>query len=534
MKIIRTVLAVIFLVGVTLLFLDVTGALHKWLGWMAKVQFLPAVLALNVGVILALVLLTLIFGRVYCSVICPLGVTQDVVSHIRVRRDRRKRRVKHFSFIKEQKLLRYILWGIYVIAIIFGLNVVVSLLAPYSAYGRIAQTLFGPVYGWTNNLLAIFSEHAGGYAFYSKEVWLRGLPTLIVSVLTVVAIVAMAWRGGRDYCNEICPVGTTLSFFSRFAMFRIKIDTDKCHNCRVCEYNCKAKCIDSKNHKIDYSRCVDCFDCLPKCNSDALSYTFAWKGATRKVGPEAVEPAPAAGPVSSAQTAPAVPVEESKAETPAPANDSKAPDASRRAFLAASAMVAGAAALKAEDKAIDGGLAEILDKKAPLRNHIVTPPGSISEKNMHRHCTACQLCVANCPNGVLRPSSDLEHFMQPHSSFERGYCRPECTTCGQVCPTGAIRRIDRAEKSSIQTGHAVWIRENCLPLTQGVSCGNCARHCPVGAIIMVPSAPEDESSVLIPAVDESRCIGCGACENLCPSRPYSAIYVEGHPVHKTV
>ena len=124
--------------------------------------------------------------------------------------------------------------------------------------------------------------------------------------------------------------------------------------------------------------------------------------------------------------------------------------------------------------------------------------------------------------------------MQPESSYERGYCRPECTKCSEVCPAGAICKIDKAEKSSIQIGHAVWVKENCLPVTDGVKCGNCARHCPVGAITMVPSDPKDESSIKIPVVDTERCIGCGACENLCPSRPFSAIYVEGIERHRTI
>lgn len=77
---IRLTLAVLFFALITLLFLDFTGTLHTWFGWMAKIQFLPALLALNVGVVLALVILTLLLGRVYCSVICPLGVFQDVVA----------------------------------------------------------------------------------------------------------------------------------------------------------------------------------------------------------------------------------------------------------------------------------------------------------------------------------------------------------------------------------------------------------------------------------------------------------------------
>ena len=137
-------------------------------------------------------------------------------------------------------------------------------------------------------------------------------------------------------------------------------------------------------------------------------------------------------------------------------------------------------------------------------------------------------------------------LMQPEMSYERGYCRPECTKCSEVCPAGAIRPVTTAEKSSIQMGHAVWIKRNCIPVRDGEECGNCARHCPTGAIVMVPlrgrhrhGNPEndgkDKSPALkIPAIDTEKCIGCGACENLCPARPFSAIYVEGHEVHREI
>lgn len=95
-------------------------------------------------------------------------------------------------------------------------------------------------------------------------------------------------------------------------------------------------------------------------------------------------------------------------------------------------------------------------------------------------------------------------------------------------------KIDLPEKSSTQIGHAVWIKDNCVVLTDDVDCGNCARHCPTGAIMMVASDPANPDSRKIPVVNEERCIGCGACENLCPARPFSAIYVEGHEIHKTV
>ena len=495
LKKIRVALAVIFWLGVTLLFLDFTGALHGWLGWMAKVQFLPAVLALNVAVIVGLVLLTLVFGRVYCSMICPLGVFQDGVAHLNVSRKRKNKNRKPYHYKKENKWLRYGIWVLFVVALIAGVQALVALLSPYSAWGRIVQNLFQPVYLWINNLFAAIAERAGSYAFYDKEVWLRSLPTFIVAVVTLVLVVVLAWRGGRDYCNNVCPVGTTLSFFSRFAMFRPTIDTDKCKKCRQCEYNCKASCIDIENQKIDYSRCVDCFNCLDNCKFGGLKYKFAWgrKGSS------------------------------------AASQDNKAAmgDNGRRAFIAGTALAVGAATLKAQEKKVDGGFATLLDKEVPERDIPITPPGSRSVKDFYKRCTACQLCVAECPNNVLRPSTDLQHLMQPEMSYERGYCRPECTRCSELCPAGAIRKITREEKTQYHVGTARVNRTLCVA-EKGVSCGNCATHCPAGAIMMVKNG---DSDIRIPTVDEAKCIGCGACENLCPARPISAITVNGRHNH---
>lgn len=509
LKKIRLTLAIIFLAAVTLLFLDFTGVVHLYLGWMAKIQFLPAVMALNLGVVISLLVLTLLVGRVYCSVICPLGVFQDFISWISARRKKKKFR---FSYSPEVKWLRYGVFILFIVAMIAGIGSFVALLAPYSSYGRIASNLFAPLYRWGNNLLALVAARFDSYAFYSTDVWLKSLPTFIIAVVTLIAVVILAWRNGRTYCNTICPVGTTLGFFSRFALFRPTINTEKCKNCSLCSRGCKSACIDYKNHKIDYSRCVACMNCLDICKHDALHMQFRLKKS------ECNSKKAKAGEQQSTAT------EE---------GEKQMVDTSRRSFISATAMMAVAAA-NAQGKKVDGGLAVIEDKKVPKRHTPILPAGAWSAHQFADRCTACQLCVSSCPNNVLRPSTDLTKLMQPEMSYERGYCRSECTRCSEVCPAGAIEPITIAQKSSTRIGHAVWIKENCVPLTDGVSCGNCARHCPSGAIQMVPSDSKNPESPLVPVVNTERCIGCGACENLCPARPFSAIYVEGHTMHNII
>ena len=485
---IRVVLATVMLIGITWLFVDFTGTAHQWFSWMPKLQLLEAILALNVVALVFLIVMTLVFGRIYCSIICPLGILQDIIGWVG-----KKVKKNRYTFSKALSWLRYTMLGVMVVALVAGIGSIVQLLAPYSAFGRIATTLLQPLYKMGNNVLAAISEHYDNYAFYHTE---TGIPNitivLAIACVTLVVLAVLAYRNGRTYCNTICPVGTVLSFLSRFSWMKIQFDADKCKNCSLCTKNCKAACIDFKNHQVDYSRCVVCGDCIESCKFGALGYSSS----TRDTSNTSVDP-------------------------------------SKRSFLLASAMMT-TAALAQEAKMTDGGLADIEDKVAPERQTPLTPPGSLSARNMAQHCTGCQLCVSECPNQVLRPGTNWMSIMQPTMSYELGYCRPECTRCSEVCPAGAIKPIQKEEKSSIQIGHAVWVKKNCIPLTDGVSCGNCARHCPVGAIEMVPSDPDDEESLKIPVVNESRCIGCGACENLCPARPFSAIYVEGHEVHKEI
>jgi ferredoxin len=403
------------------------------------------------------------------------------------------------------------------------------LLSPYSAYGRIASSLFTPVYQFGNNLLAYFSERAGNYAFYPVEVRIMSLATFGVATVTVVAVVVLAWRNGRTYCNSICPVGTVLGFIARFSFFRPVIDAEKCNGCGLCARNCKSSCIDHKAHTVDYSRCVACMDCIYRCRQKAVSYRTRLRVTEKSEKSEKSENAANAEPVRL----------------------SADEGVTRRKFFAFTALfgLTGLAAKAQQQLQGDGGLADIIDRQPPARPVNITPPGSLSARNMARHCTGCQLCVTVCPNHVLRPSGGLFTLMQPVMSYENGYCRPECVKCSEVCPTKAICPLTVADKSAVKIGTAQWVKERCVVIADRQPCDNCARHCPVQAITMIdnPDEPQTEQQNgggfrwgpppkkrLIPMIDTEKCIGCGACENLCPSRPLSAVWVEGITMHRTV
>lgn len=481
---IRIVLAVVCFAAATLLFLDFTGTLHRCLGWIAKVQLLPAVLAMNVVVVGVFLLVTLLVGRTYCSVVCPMGVMQDFFSHLGGRFKKNR-----FHYAKAKTWLRVAVLAVFVLLMVFGLNGIAVLIAPYSAYGRIASNLFQPVYIWINNLCAYFAERAGSYAFYHVDVWVKSGIVLAVAAVTFVLVGFLSFRWGRLWCNTICPVGTVLGFVSKFSLFRPVIDTSKCNGCGKCARNCKAMCIDPKEHKVDMSRCVSCMDCIENCSQHAIQF---------RRGKAVVK--------------------------------ADAVDGSRRKFVAATATVGAAMAVSAQEKKVDGGLAVLVDKQLPERRVPLKPFGAKSLKNFSSRCTACQLCVTECPQHVLRPSQKLTTFMQPEMGFERGFCPSDCTRCSEVCPTGAIQAVDTAQKSAISIGHAITVSHNCL-LSQGVECNACSRHCPAAAISVEADPSTGHNTV---AVNEQRCIGCGACEYYCPVRPFSAIYVEGREVHTSV
>lgn len=508
LKPIRIAIAVLSIVACTLLFVDFTGtARHLW-PWLAKIQFIPALLSANILALVLIVGATLIFGRVYCSVICPLGIFQDVVNWMRGHAGAKKKRRNRFLYSPAWQRTRLTVLTVFALLLILGLTSVLAsfvagLIEPYSAYGRIASQIFAPAWDGANNMLASWSESKGNYMFY-RVTAVVSIPVLIVAIVTIAGIVVASWRSGRIYCNAVCPVGTMLGYLSKYSLLRITIDTDKCINCGKCARNCKASCINAKAHAVDYTRCVACMDCIGECREGAISYTIR-RSAHKSEG--------------DTQT------------------DSSAVK-SRRGFISASAVLVGSLAARSAIKT-DGGLTPLKPKQPARRDVRVLPAGAKSIRHLSQHCTGCQLCIQSCPQQVLKPNMSIDAFMQPVLDFTDGYCRPDCTVCSNICPVGALEAVDEAEKSSIKTGTAVVDLSACLSATGVDNCGSCARHCPAGAIQMVAVA--DASDVLMPVVNESACIGCGSCEYHCPvgtvasmDAAGSAIHVEGVEVHRTL
>lgn len=445
LKTVRIVLATLMLLGITALLLDTTGVLRHYLGWMPKVQLLPALLAGGFLLVLAILVVTLQIGRFYCAVVCPMGVFQDIFIWVHKLLFGKKH---PYRYRKPQNWLRYTVLALFVVAMLLGLNSIAVLIAPYSAYARMVTGL-----------------HASGLVQW-------------IAIATLVVIGLLSFTMGRLWCNTLCPVGSLLSLVSRYRLIGIRIDADKCAGCRKCEKGCKAMCIDVDNKKVDSSRCVNCFNCLSECKAGAISFSMKRK-------------------------------EESE----------KTVDSSRRKFVAGTVAVGAAMAAQAQEQKLDGGLAAIANKQVPDRKTPLKPFGAKSLKHFSTHCTSCQLCVSQCPEHVLRPSTKLETLMQPEMNYTDGYCRMACTRCSEVCPAGAIKPITQEEKTAISIGVAVVLKDNC------VGCGSCARHCPSAAISMVDGKP---------SVNETRCLGCGACEYYCPARPVSAIYVEGREIHAEI
>ncbi len=514
LKRVRVGLSIFFLVLLVLLFIDFRKSFSKeFYQWVISLQFVPSLLKIITvsgtvafGFVFVL-LLTILFGRVYCSVLCPLGIFQDFVSWLSGK-TKKKRKYKHHP---AWTIVRYSLLAIVMLPLLSGSITLVTLLDPYSLFGRIATTLFKPVVVVINNIFAAGFAQADIYNWLYRYDLVPVHPAiLVITTIFLIGIVLAAFYRGRLYCNTVCPVGTFLGFLSKFSIFKIALDQNHCTKCGRCARICKAECIEVKTQKIDYSRCVACYNCLTVCTDHAMSY----KPMRKK---------PFVRPVS------VVPKEEVQSKR-------VVSDPSKRNFLITGVL--GVAALygfkTADSIQVPKKTVKVIKPKGEStipekKTSPVSPPGSRSVERFNKICTGCSLCVSACPTKVLQPSF-LEYgligMMQPHMNYRKGLCEFDCTLCSEVCPTGAIVPITTEAKHLLQIGQVHFEKKNCIVETEKTDCGACSEHCPTKAVHMVPYG-----KLFIPEVDQKICVGCGACEYACPTTPFKAIFVNGNPIH---
>lgn len=496
LKKIRVIISLIFFISFLILFFDLSFSIQSaFAKYPIFLQFIPslkdflATFSFTVFGFFIIIILTLFLGRVYCSVVCPLGILQDIIIYLR---DRKKRIKNKFSISLEKT--RYAFLIITIFSFLFGISIFISLLDPYSNFGRILSNIFRPAAIHLNNFSASMFEKINLFVLNPLEFSGVNIFSLIYSILFFLFVFWMSYKFGRLYCNTVCPVGTFLGILSKFSIYKIAVIEQNCISCGDCETVCKANCIESESQKVDFTRCVGCFNCFDVCPSIGISYVRRYSLKSKKI-------------------------------------NKLRRNSSRRNFLINIGIFTfGYNLILEAQKKIE----VYKDSKIPvIRKTPISPPGSISVENFIDKCTACSLCVASCPTQVLQPSF-LEYgllgIFQPRMDYLKSYCNYDCVICSEVCPTGAIIPQDLGKKQLIQLGKAKFVKENCVVYSQKTDCGACAEHCPTKAVEMIF---DKTVKLKAPFLKEEICIGCGACEHACPTKPYKSIYVEGNSIHQT-
>jgi ferredoxin len=493
LKRIRIAVAVILIFSVSLIFFDVGKNLPLWMHTvLVSLQVVPSLLrtvvllsAASTGLFF-IILATLIYGRIYCSAICPLGILQDLVIRVARRIDRRRR----YKFKKPQYILHYSILAFTLTSAIFGSVILLNIFEPFSIYGRIISNLASPLFSLLNNLLVYIFSVLGFVLLFQIPILNLNIVSVVISFLFLVLIVYLSYSHGRLFCNLLCPAGALLGLISRLSVFKIVIDDNNCKDCGLCERVCKANCIESNSKKIDFAACVGCFNCLDGCPTGGMRYEIRWLKQ---------------------------------------AKDNIKVDDGRRNVLKTSILPVFGFFI--QDRNRGGGTGSQKIGYEDNREYPISPPGSIDVRRFSNLCTACHMCVSSCPTQVLLPSIfeyGIAGIFQPKMNYDASYCNFDCVICGQVCPTGAILPLEIESKKLVQIGKACFVKDDCVVVKDQTDCGACSEHCPTKAVSMVPYG-----RLVIPEVNDDLCIGCGACEHACPASPQKAIYVISNPVHLT-
>ena len=489
----RIIFAAIVFVIITCGFLNISGG-NSVSQLFLKTQFVPAMVSVFTGSAVAAILLlvlTLLFGRVYCSFLCPLGIFQDIISYISNFFKKRKNggRMPKQSYRKPHTILRYSILALIIVCLVLGLTYPLDLLDPYSNYGKIAGHLFYSAEMLVNNILSKLLPDTFYYQQYSRiTVAAFAYTTIFFLIVTVLSAIR-----GRLYCNSICPVGTLLGVIGGASLFKPVIQKDKCVKCNLCANSCKSNCINLETKEIDATRCVACYNCLASCKRGGVKLVPTWF----------------------------------KKQNPQDSEYRSIENKERRNALIALGGVA--AALATRKLALQG------KRIVPIGNNEeentpILPPGARNLEAFTYACTTCHACIAACPNQIIKPAAleyGIEGIMLPTLKFDKKYCSYECNACSTTCPHGALAHISLEEKQKTQIAIASYDPSSCVVIMDGIKCGACAKVCPTGAIQMKenPAVPGQ----FLPDINKEKCIGCGACKYTCPAMP-KAITIEGKTV----
>lgn len=483
LRLLRRTIAVLMFLSVALFLTGSAWGVALHFKWAARIQLVPVIMSVSITGIVILLAVTFIFGRIYCSTVCPMGFFQDVFARL-LRHNRKAARRHRYRYVPARNVLRYSWLAIVTLTSAAGITILLTLTDPYSAFSRMAVCLVRPLIV-TDTLVPLAAGTLTG---------------IIVAASTFLGIALWSFRTGRSFCNTLCPAGAALSLCSRHSLYRMDINTDLCINCHLCEDLCKARCIDTRSHTVDASRCVVCFDCIGSCPAAAIRYT---RHRFRLSIPMMIKvPETAQSAVEKPQPSPARPID-------------------RRRFLATGLIVAAAPVVAAADRKMRHFDAVVPVREPSTDHRPVFPPGHGSDRSFITRCTGCGACIAACPGQVLRPASlgegSFSSTLHPVMNYDLSYCRYNCNICTRTCPTGALTPQPLEVKQAMVIGLAMVEAEACI------GCGKCVGRCPRHAIKMTKT----ESGRRVVTVDHANCIGCGSCQYICPATPRRAIVVNG-------